>query len=156
MEESCKIIVFQVKKESYGVDLHQILSIERLQTITPVPKTPDYIKGVLNLRGEIIPVIDLNERIHSEKINPTDENRILIVEIQNMRVGLVVDAATDVIDVELSSIEPPPSIIGGVTQDYVKGVIRRENNILILLDLERVLNLAEIDEIQDVHAQSAI
>lgn len=111
MENDMKLIVFRIKNERYGVDLQQVRSIERLQTITMVPQTPNFIKGVINLRGEITPIIDLNERLNRVKTSLTDETRILIIQIENVQVGLIVDAATDVLDIDPSQVEPVLSMI---------------------------------------------
>lgn len=147
MEELSKIIVFQLKNEQYGVNLQQVRSIERLLPITPVPQTSDFIKGVINLRGDIIPIIDVKERLHIGKTEQTETTRILIVQIETTQVGLMVDAATDVVDIDPSMVEPAPNIVGGVTKDYLQGVAKLEDKLMVLLDLECVLNMEEKKEV---------
>jgi len=149
LENVIKLIVFRLKNERYGVDLQQVRSIERLQRITVVPQTPSFIKGVINLRGQITPVLDLNERLYGEQTSHTDETRILITQIENIQVGLIVDAATDVLDVNSSVVEPAQNIMQGTSNVYVKGVAKIDNELLILLDLERVMSIGEIAEIAD-------
>jgi purine-binding chemotaxis protein CheW len=150
MEELFKVIVFQLKNEQYGVNIQQVRSIERLQNVTEVPRTADFIKGVINLRGEITPILDLKERLNVGETEYTDETRVLIVSINTIQVGLIVDSATDVINLNSATIDPPPKMIGGITEDFLTGVAKLEDNLLILLDLERVLNLNEINEIKEV------
>ncbi|WP_077624597.1 chemotaxis protein CheW [Sediminibacillus massiliensis] len=150
MEEVSKVIVFELKDEKYGVDIQQVRSIERLQNVTEVPRTAAFIKGVINLRGDITPIIDLKERLQIGETEYTDETRILIINIDTIQVGLIVDSATDVVDIDSSIIDPPPRIIGGVTDDFLRGVAKLEDKLLILLDMERVLTLEEINEVQEV------
>lgn len=150
MDELIKVIVFQLRGQQYGVEIEKIRSIERLQEVTNVPGTSDFIKGVINLRGEITPVIDLKERLQIEISDYTDETRILIIDVNNVQVGLIVDAATDVINVDPSVIEESPKVIGGVNEVFIKGVAKLPTTILIMLDFERILNLDEVNEVQEV------
>lgn len=150
MVEISKVIVFQLKDQQYGVDIQQIRSIERVQHITTVPNTSDFIKGVINLRGEVIAIVDLRERLNINQIEITDQTRILIVSIVQVQIGLIVDSATDVLDIDPSSIEPSPEIVGDIDVTYVKGVAKLEEQLLILLDLARVLNFNEMREVKEV------
>lgn len=155
MEELSKVIIFQLKEQSYGVDIQQVRSIERLQQITEVPGTPSFIKGVMHLRGETTPVIDLKERLDFDKTE--DQNyqattRILLVHVDTVQVGLIVDAATDVIDINTKAIESAPKIIGSIHEAFLKGVAKLENELLILLDLECILNFEEANEIREIVA----
>lgn len=150
MSEISKVIVFQLKDQQYGVDIQQIRSIEKLQNITTVPNTSDFIKGVINLRGEVIAIIDLRERLNINQTDITDNTRILIVSVDQVQIGLIVDSATDVLDIDPSSIDPSPEIVGDIDVTFVKGVAKLEERLLILLDLARVLNFSEIDEVKEV------
>jgi purine-binding chemotaxis protein CheW len=150
VENVLKLIVFQLKNERYGVELQQVRSIERLQTITVVPQTPTFIKGVINLRGKIIPILDLNERLHRVQTSHSEKTRILIIQMENIQVGMIVDAATNVLDVEPAQVEPVHDVIRREANEYVKGVAKIEEELIILLDLEHVLNMGEISEIENV------
>lgn len=150
MNELSKVIVFKLRNEQYGVDLQQIRSIERLQSVTEVPQSENFIKGIINLRGEIIPLIDLKERLHGTEAEHLDSTRILIIQIGETLVGLIVDAATDVKDIDASQIQPAPPLVGGITKEYLKGVITIEEKLLILLDLEKILGLDEIEALEEV------
>jgi purine-binding chemotaxis protein CheW len=142
-----KVIVFRLKDEEYGVDVNQVRSIERMQKITRVPRTASFVKGVINLRGVVTPIIDLRERFGLEQDAYTDHTRIIIVAVDNMEVGLIVDSANDVVDILESSIEQPPAVVGGVQADYLSGVANLTDRLLILLNLSKVLSAEEIQQL---------
>lgn len=150
MEEAKKVIVFQLNDEEYAISVKQVSSIERIQPITRVPRTADFVKGVINLRGVVTPVIDLRLRFGIEPIDFQDTTRIIIVYMNGMEVGLIVDAANDVIDIPEKSIESAPEVVGVVNVDYIEGVANLEKRILILLDLQKVLSHHEMDELRSV------
>lgn len=141
-----KVIVFQLKDEEYGVEVDQVRSIERMQHITRVPRTPGFVKGVINLRGVVTPIIELRKRFAIEEIEPTDSTRIIIVAVGNMEVGLIVDAANDVVDIPNNVIEPPPVVVGGIESDYLRGVAKMDKRLLILLNLDKALNVKELKD----------
>ncbi|UTR15077.1 chemotaxis protein CheW [Salipaludibacillus sp. LMS25] len=151
--DDMKVIVFQLKDEEYGVEVEQVRSIERVQYITRVPSTPDFVEGVINLRGVVTPIIDLRKRFNIEGINHSETTRVIIVTVGNMEVGLVVDAANDVIDIPKSAVEPPPEVVGGLEAEYIRGVAKLEKRLLILLNLDKVLNAEEMNELQDIEGQ---
>ncbi|WP_087972887.1 chemotaxis protein CheW [Oceanobacillus rekensis] len=143
-----KMIIFQLENEEYGIPVNLIGSIERLMPITRVPQTALFVKGVINLRGVVIPVIDLRLRFKMKgSINDDDNKRIIISMVKEMEVGLIVDSANDVIDIPQDQIEPAPEVIGTVDANYIEGVAKVDNRLLILLDLPKVLALDEMDEI---------
>lgn len=150
MSEISKVIVFQLKDQQYGVDIQQIRSIEKLQTVTKIPNTSDFIKGVINLRDEVIAIIDLRERLNINQADITEHTRILIVSMNEIQIGLIVDSATDVLDIDATVIDPTPEIVGEIDVTFVKGVAKLEERLLILLDLERVLSFKEIAEVKEV------
>lgn len=143
-----KVIVFQLKDEEYGVEVDQVRSIERMQHITRVPRTPDYVKGVINLRGVVTPIIELRKRFGIEVIETTDSTRIIIVAVGNMEVGLIVDAANNVVDIPNNVVEPPPEVVGGIEADYLRGVAKMDKRLLILLNLDKVLNSKKLKEVK--------
>jgi purine-binding chemotaxis protein CheW len=142
-----KVIVFQLEKEEYAVSVQQVGSIERIQPITRVPQTETFVKGVINLRGVITPVIDIRLRFGLEEKEYTESSRIIIVHLDDMEVGLIVDSANDVIDITKNAIEPAPEIIGTVDTDYIEGVAKVEDRLLILLNLQKVLTPEEINDL---------
>ncbi|GAA0365221.1 chemotaxis protein CheW [Bacillus horti] len=152
MLNEMKVIVFRLKDEEYGVEVQQVRSIERIQHITKVPKTPAFVKGVINLRGVVTPIINLRSRFEIEEEEYTDSTRMIIVAINDMEVGLIVDAANDVIDIPVSEIEPPPEVVGGIEADYLRGVAKLDDRLLILLNLDKVLNPEEMRQIKKIEA----
>lgn len=149
-EKDMKAIVFQLKDEEYGVDVHQVKSIERIQEITRVPRTPSFVKGVINLRGVVTPIINLRSRFDIEEAEYTEDTRIVIVHANDLEVGMIVDSANDVIDVPGNAVEPAPSVVGGIDAEYLDGVAKLERRLLILLNLEKVLNPEEIIALRKV------
>lgn len=140
-----KLAIFQLKEEEYGIPISEVRSIERMQPITRVPGTTEFIKGVMNLRGVVIPIIDMRERFNIEAEAYTDSTRIIIVGTANMEVGLIVDAAKNVIDIDEDMIEPPPEVVGSIEANYIKGVAKVDQRLFILLNLEKVLNVGEYE-----------
>jgi purine-binding chemotaxis protein CheW len=145
-----KVIIFRLKDEEYGVEVSQVKSIEKLEHITRVPRTPKFVKGVINLRGVVTPIIDLRNRFGLEEAAYTESTRIIIVAVGELEVGLIVDAANDVIDIPVNAIEPPPEVVGGVEAAYLRGVAKLEKRLLILLNLDKVLNTEEIKQLDSL------
>jgi purine-binding chemotaxis protein CheW len=143
-----KVIVFQLQDEEYGIPVHQVRSIEKMQHITRVPRTAPFVKGVINLRGVVTPIIDLRVRFELEEQAYTDSTRIIIVALEQMEVGLIVDAANDVIDIPVSLIEPRPEVVGNVEVEYITGVAKVDKRLIILLNLEKVLTRDEENSLQ--------
>lgn len=134
-----KVIVFQLEDEEYAIPVRQVKSIEKIEHITRVPRTSSFVKGVINLRGVVTPIIDLRNRFGIKEAEFSESTRIIIVALEDMEVGLIVDAANDVIDIPSNVIEPPPEVVGAVEVEYINGVAKLDKRLLILLDLEKVL-----------------
>ncbi|MBR3117925.1 chemotaxis protein CheW [Oceanobacillus profundus] len=148
-EEVTKFIVFKLNNQSFGVAVQQVISIERLQEVTAVPRSSKFIKGVTELRGETTPVIDLKERLMLTESATTNDTRILVVSVENMQIGLIVDAATEVKDIEQNQIQAAPKLVAGIHETFLKGVAKVDNHLLILLDLERIVDLNESNELRE-------
>lgn len=134
-----KVIVFQLQDEEYALPVEYVSAIERIQPITRVPRAEKFVKGVINLRGVIIPIIDLRLRFGMVETELTEDNRIIIVKKNGFEVGLIVDTASDVIDLALDEIEPNPEVVGSVSADYIDGVSKIDDRLLILFDLQKIL-----------------
>lgn len=155
MAEELKVIVFTLANEEYGIEVDKVKTIERMAPITRVPKTPPFVKGVMNLRGVVVPVIDLRGRFGLPETEPTDQSRIIIVSTGDLEVGFIVDSANDVLDVSSDEIEQPPEVVGGVKAKYIRGVAKlAEGRLLILLHLAEVLNRAEIIQLEQFGSES--
>lgn len=140
-----KVISFSLQDEEYAIPVKQVGSIERMQQITRVPNTVSYIKGVINLSGVVTPIIDLRKRFGLQEKAYDDSTRIIIVYYKELELGIIVDSARDVIDIYEEDIEPTPEVIGSVDVDYINGVTKVGNRLLILPDLEKVLEQSEKD-----------
>lgn len=136
-----KVIVFQLLDEEYGIPVQQVRSIEKILPITRVPRTAPYIKGIINLRGVVTPIIDLRKRFGLEELKDTENTRIIIVSKDDMEVGFIVDAANDVIDIHQDIIEPAPEVVGSVHVEFIQGVAKIEKRLIVMIDLEAVLKV---------------
>lgn len=144
-----QLVVFDLATEAYGVDIGAVREIIRLQDITRVPRTPSFVEGVINLRGKVIPVIDLRKRFTLPVTEENSENRIVVVDIGGQDIGVVVDAVNEVLRISTDSVEPPSSVITGAESDYLLGIAKLEDRLIILLDLERVLSDEERQILSD-------
>lgn len=151
MGEEIKVIVFKLGEEEYGIEVDKVQTIERMIPITRVPKTYSFVKGVINLRGVVIPVIDLRGRFGLPEAEFTDQSRIIIVAANEMEVGFIVDSANDVIDLNSDTIDSPPDVVGGVKAKYLQGVARiSDDRLLVMLNLSEVLNRSEIIQLESL------
>ena len=135
-----QLVVFELDREFYGVNIAVVESIIKMQSITQLPQTPAYIKGVTNLRGTVLPVIDLSIRFGLESHSDTRQTRIIIVTMGSIKVGVMVDGVSEVLRISDKSIEPLPPMVNSVNADFLKGIARLEDRLIILLDVERVLD----------------
>ena len=143
-----KLIVFTVNENEYAISVDQVGSIERVLSITRVPSAPPHVKGVINLRGVITPVIDLKSKLHNETTEYTEQTRILIVHLETITIGLLVDGASDVVDIQRDQVEAPPETVHSNLLDYINGVVRLPKRLLTLLDINRLLYGTEQQEIR--------
>jgi purine-binding chemotaxis protein CheW len=134
-----QIVCFRIGKETFGVDIFAVREIVRVQEITQVPGTPEFVLGVINLRGRVISVVDLGHQLGLAATEITPTSRILVIQLEGASVGFLVDAATSVIKVSADLIEAPPEMIAGVRADYLEGVAKLEGRLAILLNLRKVL-----------------
>ena len=133
------LATFFLDREEYGVDVRQVQEIRRVTEITGVPRAPDFIRGVINLRGRILPVLDLRRKLGLGEVEPVRATRIVVVRVKERLLGLLVDGASQVLKVEVSRIEPPPEEVLEKGGDYIRGVAKLEDRLIILVDLARLL-----------------
>lgn len=138
-QKEIKVIVFQLMDMEYAINVDVVQSIEKVLSITRIPKTPAYVKGVINLRGLVTPIVDLRERFGLASSEMDDSTRIIIVTLEDYEVGLIVDAANDVLDIPVDSIEPQPEVVGSVESDFISGVVKVGKHLLVMLNLDKVL-----------------
>ncbi|RPI07153.1 MAG: purine-binding chemotaxis protein CheW [Ignavibacteriae bacterium] len=138
-EEMLQLVSFNIGQEEFGLGIQSIQEINRMVEITRVPNAPEFVSGVINLRGKVIPIIDLRKRFGFPPKESDRNTRIIVVELGEMVVGFIVDAVSEVLRIPRSITEPPPSIVAGIGSEYITAVAKLENRLLILLDLERIL-----------------
>lgn len=149
VEESKQLVIFRLGDEEFGVDILQVREIEKLdQQITRVPKSPVFVEGVINLRGEIVPIVDLRKRFGLVVRQTSNEARVVIVDISDGPVGMIVDAVVEVIRLNVSAIEAAPPITRGVDAYFLSGVAKIDDRLIILLNLERALSPEEMKELE--------
>lgn len=138
-----QVVVFHLKEQTYGVDIATVYEIIRMENITRVPGTPPFVEGISNLRGRIIPVIDLCKRFGLEQSEVTQSTRIIIVDLDGNTVGMIVDAVSEVLRFPTNVVEPPPPIVNGIGAEYLRGVALWDQRLIILLNLKKILNSNE-------------
>jgi purine-binding chemotaxis protein CheW len=140
--EELQLVIFRLAKEEYGLPITKVQEINRLVPITKLPQTPSFMEGIINLRGRVIPVIDLRKRFQLAAAEQSEDNRIIIVEVNGQTVGVIVDAVTEVVRLAAASIEPPPPTFI-IDAQYIHGVGKLDDRLLILLDIDRILTSQE-------------
>lgn len=135
-----QFVIFKLSNEEYGIDILRVKTIEKMSNITRVPKTSSYVKGVINLRGEVVPIIDLREKFNLNSYEENEDTRIIIVYIDDITVGLIVDSVSEVIEMDSSLIEEPPESIGNVEISNIYGIGKLNGRVIILLDVYKILN----------------
>ena len=153
--EEQQLVVFELSGESYGVDIGAVNTIIRMQPITHVPRAPEFVQGVINLRGSIIPVIDLRTRFGLPAFEETKASRIVVVETGADVMGMIVDAVTETLSLSSGAIEPPASIVTGADSLYLRGVAKAEDRLIIMLDIEKILTAADNEAIERASIQHA-
>lgn len=134
-----QLVVFELGAELYGVEIARVHEIIRLQTVTRVPRAPAFVEGVINLRGKVIPVVDLRRRFGLPTAEHTRSTRIVVVEIGDQVVGIVVDGVSEVLRVNTATVEPPSPVVAGIDSEYLHGIAKLPERLVILLDLDRIL-----------------
>ncbi len=142
-DDLCQFVICRIGQEEFAVDVLSVQEINRLVEVTRVPKTPRFVEGVINLRGRIIPVLDLRRRFGLSASTQTLQSRIVVVSIQAKLVGFIVDSVVEVLRVPKSAIEPPPNIGSSAGAEFTQGVGRIDDRLLIVLDLNRLLVKSE-------------
>jgi purine-binding chemotaxis protein CheW len=149
MEKELQVVGFRIGEETFGVRIGSVREIVRVPEITSVPNAQDTIEGVINLRGKIIPVIDLRKRFGQADIQADKKNRILVVELESKLVGLIVNSASEVLKIPPSEIESPGSVFADGQSSYVTGVGKLKGRLIILLDIAKLLHRPEIKKLEE-------
>jgi len=150
-EQLMQLVGFSIGKEQFGVDILMVQEIIRSAPITAVPNSPDFVEGVINLRGNIIPVIELRKRLNLYEDNANTDTWILILNIEGKVTGFIVDSVSKVLKILESSIEPPPElVVAGLETQYIRGVCDTGTGILIILDFNHILLVEELQKLKEI------
>ncbi|HUO35329.1 MAG TPA: chemotaxis protein CheW [Candidatus Acidoferrum sp.] len=156
MNKEQQIVGLRVGRETFGLPISIVREIVRVPEITSVPNAPSYIEGVINLRGRIIPVVDLRKRFGEKVPEPSKKNRIVVAEVEGRMIGLLVNSASEVLRIAPSQIEPPNNVFREGELDYITGVGKLNGRLVILLELSRVLQQGELGQLQEAAENAAV
>lgn len=140
-------VTFRLANETYGISVTQVKEVLRISEIAPVPGAPDYVLGIINLRGNVVTVIDTRKRFGLESIEPEDASRVVIIEVDGQVVGILVDSVAEVVDLRASAIEQAPNVGSDETSKYIQGVTSLNSELLILVDLNKFLTEGELGDL---------
>ena len=146
-EELLQLVSFKIGEAEFGVDILRVQEINKMMELTVVPNTPTFVEGVVNLRGRIIPVLNLRSKLGLEVKEYNSDTRIIVVELQNKTIGFIVDEVKEVLRIPKSITEPPPEIVSGVDSEYITAIGKLEDRLLILLDLTKILSNKEEEQV---------
>jgi purine-binding chemotaxis protein CheW len=155
MEKELQVVGFRIGRETFGLPISLVREIVRVPEITSVPNAPDYIEGVINLRGKIIPVVDLRKRFGEIVAAPSKKNRIVVVELEARLIGLLVNSASEVLRIPPSEIEAPQDVFQEGELNYITGVGKLKGRLVILLDLNRILQRGELRRLDEFSESDA-
>lgn len=147
-----KYLTFRLAEEEYGLEILKVQEIIQMQAVTKVPRTPDYVRGVINLRGKVIPVIDLRKKFGIASVDDTEQTCIIVVQIsqgeQKIVMGIIIDEVKEVLDIKAENIEETPSFGASIDTQFILGMGKIGNNVKILLDIDKVMSSKELTEIR--------
>jgi purine-binding chemotaxis protein CheW len=150
MDKELQVVGFRIGRETFGLPISIVREIVRVPEITAVPNAPDYIEGVINLRGRIIPIVDLRKRFGQKSVESSKKNRIVVVELGPRAFGLIVNSASEVLRIAPSEIEEPSNVFQEGELDFVTGVGKLKGRLVILLDVSKILKRSEISSIDEI------
>ncbi|MDR2029309.1 MAG: chemotaxis protein CheW [Treponema sp.] len=154
MADQNQLVTFQLGEELYGINIMDVKEIVRVQAIRAIPNAPSYVEGIFNLRSEIIPIINLHKRFHLKKVLNSEDDELLsgfiIIDIDGMKLGVIIDRVSRVVTIEKGDIQPPPQMLSGIGAEYIKGVVRQDQGYLIILNIRDLFNPRELQKIADL------
>jgi purine-binding chemotaxis protein CheW len=149
-----QLVTFQLGEELYGIDIMEVKEIVRVQDIRAIPSAPAFVEGLFNLRGEIIPIINLHKRFHLKKMDFGEDGELLsgfiIIDIGGMKLGVIIDKVERVVAIESNNVQPPPQMLTGINTEYILGVVNQTTGYLIILDIAKLFNAKELQKIEEI------
>ncbi len=146
-DEVLRWVTFQLENETYGINVEQVKEVLRVSEIAPVPGAPDYVLGIINLRGNVVTVVDTRKRFGLMPAETTDASRIVIIDVEGQEIGMLVDSVAEVMELSMSAIETAPNVGNEESSRYIQGVASQEGQLLILVDVNRFLDENELAEV---------
>ena len=150
-DKQVQLVTFQLGDEHYGIDIMEVKEIVRIQEVRSIPNAPAYVEGIFNLRGDIIPIINLHKRFDLKRATLSDEDRLLsgfvIVDLGGMQIGIVIDKVSRVVTINAKLIQPPPQTMTGIGSEYIQGVANDKSGYLIILNTQRLFNPKELQQL---------
>ncbi|ADK80659.1 chemotaxis protein CheW [Sediminispirochaeta smaragdinae] len=154
-ERRMQLVTFQLGEEHYGINIMSVDGIVRVEETRPIPNAPSYVEGIFNLRGEIIPIINLHKRFHLKRAELSEEDELLsgfiIIDIKGMKLGIIIDKVSRVVTVDLNKMQPPPQMLSGIGAEYIQGVFNRDDGYLIMLDILRLFDPKELQQLEYIN-----
>lgn len=145
-----QLVTFSIDEEEFGVNILKVQEIIRIMEITRVPRSPEFVEGVINLRGRVIPIVDLRRRFGLAAIAHDKDTRIIVIELNSLVVGFIVDAVSEVLRIPADTVEPAPPVAAGVDSEYISGVGKLQDRLLILLDLDKLLTAEDLHRLNSL------
>lgn len=145
-----QLVTFSIDEEEFGVNILKVQEIIRIMEITRVPRSPEFVEGVINLRGRVIPIVDLRRRFGLAAIAHDKDTRIIVIELNSLVVGFIVDAVSEVLRIPADTVEPTPPVAAGVDSEYISGVGKLQDRLLILLDLDKLLTAEDLHRLNSL------
>jgi len=149
-DELLQLVTFNLGNEEYAVAILKVQEINRMKEITRVPNAPPYVEGVINLRGKVIPVVNLRSKFGLDNKENNEHTRIMIMDVQGITMGLVVDSVSEVLRIPSSTVEPTPPMASNISAEFIKGIAKMDERLIILLDMDRLLGKAGGAEMMEV------
>ncbi len=147
-----QLVTFKLGNEEFGVDILKVQEINKMMSITKIPNAPTFIEGVINLRGKIIPIVDLRKRLGFRDQEYDKSTRIIVVELDGLVLGFIVDSVSEVLRIPENTIEPPPSMVAGIESEYIEGVGKLDDRLLILLELKKIFSSPERKDMESIES----
>jgi len=138
-----QFVTFKLGGQKYAVDILKVQEINNMKEITPIPNAPGYVEGAVNLRGKVIPVLNLRRKFHMEEVGLNDTAKIIIIDIRGIIMGAIVDAVSDVLRVPVDVVEPPPPVSSTIRSEFIRGVAKLPEGLVIILDMDKLLDSGE-------------
>lgn len=154
-DTTIQMVTFQLGVENYGINIMDVKEIYSIQEVRDIPNAPAYVEGIFNLRGDIIPIINLHKRFHLQKAELSEDDALLsgfiIINLDGMQLGIIIDKVLRVVSIDQGQIQPPPQMITGIGTEYIQGVIHQDDGYLIILDIRRLFDPDELQQISLVN-----